>query len=209
MAVYTPSYPLTLPTATGITTQNFSLLRVVAVTESPFTKQEQVYEHEGSQWKATVTLPPMLKTNASIWLAFLMSLRGQRGTFKLGDQDRKTIQGVATGTILVNGAAQTGNAIDLDGFANSTNNVFKAGDYIQINSYLYMVSADVNSNGSGEATVYVEPSLRSAIETINDGTTVIYTNTTTIMRLDTNELEWQTDNVSKYGISFSCSESLS
>jgi hypothetical protein len=46
MAVYTPSYPLTLPTATGITTQNFSLLRVVAVTESPFTKQEQVYEHE-------------------------------------------------------------------------------------------------------------------------------------------------------------------
>ena len=127
MAVYTPSYPLTLPTATGITTQNFSLLRVVAVTESPFTKQEQVYEHEGSQWKATVTLPPMLKTNASIWLAFLMSLRGQRGTFKLGDQDRKTIQGVATGTILVNGAAQTGNAIDLDGFANSTNNVFKEG----------------------------------------------------------------------------------
>ena len=72
-----------------------------------------------------------------------------------------------------------------------------------------MISADVSADASGEATVYVEPSLRSAIETINDGTTVIYTNTTTIMRLDTNELEWQTDNVSKYGISFSCSESLS
>jgi|TARA_R110000823_G_C15887253_1_gene495700 hypothetical protein len=209
MAVYTPSYPLTLPTATGITTQNFSLLRVVAVTESPFTKQEQVYEHEGSQWKATVTLPPMLKTNASIWLAFLMSLRGQRGTFKLGDQDRKTIQGTATSTILVNGADQVGNSINLDGFTPSRANVFKAGDYIQINSYLYMISADASANASGEATVYVEPSLRSAIETINDGTTVIYTNTTTIMRLDTNELEWQTDNVSKYGISFSCSESLS
>ena len=209
MAVYTPSYPLTLPTATGITTQNFSLLRVVAVTESPFTKLEQVYEHEGSQWKATVTLPPMLKTNASIWLAFLMSLRGQRGTFKLGDQDRKTIQGTATSTILVNGAGQVGNSINLDGFTPSRANVFKAGDYIQINSYLYMISADVSADASCEATVYVEPSLRSAIETINDGTTVIYTNTTTIMRLDTNELEWQTDNVSKYGISFSCSESLS
>jgi hypothetical protein len=145
MAVYTPSYPLTLPTATGITTQNFSLLRVVAVTESPFTKQEQVYEHEGSQWKATVTLPPMLKTNASIWLAFLMSLRGQRGTFKLGDQDRKTIQGTATSTILVNGADQVGNSINLDGFTPSRANVFKAGDYIQINSYLYMISADVSA----------------------------------------------------------------
>jgi len=208
MASYTPSYPLTLPTVTGISTQNFGLERVVAVTESPFTNQEQVYEHEGSQWKGTFTLPPMKKESASIWLAFLMSLRGRRGTFKLGDQDRKTIQGVATGTILVNGASQTGNAINLDGFANSTNNVFKAGDYIQINSYLYMISANVNSNGSGEATVYVEPSLRSGIEVINDNTTVLYTNTTTLMRLDTNELNWDTNKVSVYGISFACSESL-
>ena len=208
MASYTPSYPLTLPTVTGITTQNWGLERVVAVTESPFTNQEQVYEHEGAQWRATFTLPPMKKESAAVWLAFLMSLRGRRGTFKIGDQDRKTIQGVATGTILVNGAAQTGNAIDLDGFANSTNNVFKAGDYIQINSYLYMVSADVNSNGSGEATVYVEPSLRTGIEAINDNTTVLYSNTTTLMRLDSNELNWNTNNVSVYGISFACSESL-
>jgi len=208
MASYTPSYPLTLPTVTGITTQNWGLERVVAVTESPFTNQEQVFEHEGAQWKATFTLPPMKKESASVWLAFLMSLRGRRGTFKIGDQDRKTIQGVATGTILVNGASQTGNAINLDGFANSTNNVFKAGDYIQINSYLYMISANVNSNSSGEATVYVEPSLRSGIEVINDNTTVIYTNTTTVMRLDSNELNWDTNNVSVYGISFACSEDL-
>jgi hypothetical protein len=208
MASYTPSYPLTLPTVTGITTQNFGLDRVVAVTESPFTNQEQVYEHEGAQWKGTFTLPPMKKESAAIWLAFLMSLRGRRGTFKMGDQDRKTIQGVATGTILVNGDAQTGNAINLDGFANSTNNVFKAGDYIQINSYLYMVSADVNSDASGEATVYVEPSLRTGIEAINDDTTVVYSNTTTLMRLDSNELNWNTNNVSVYGISFACSESL-
>lgn len=208
MASYTPSYPLTLPTVTGITTQNWAMERVVAVTESPFTNQEQIFEHEGAQWRATFTLPPMKKESAAVWLAFLMSLRGRRGTFKIGDQDRKTIQGVATGTIRVNGAAQTGNAINLDGFANSTNNVFKAGDYIQINSYLYMVSADVNSNASGEATVYVEPSLRTGIEAINDDTTVVYSNTTTVMRLDSNELNWDTNNVSLYGISFACSEAL-
>ena len=208
MAVYTPSYPLTLPTVTGIKTQNFGLTRTISVSQSPFTKQEQVYQHDGEQWKATFTLPPMKKDSAAIWLAFLISLRGRRGTFKMGDQDRKTIQGVATGTILVNGDAQTGNAINLDGFANSTNNVFKAGDYIQINSYLYMVSADVNSDASGEATVYVEPSLRTGIEAINDDTTVVYSNTTTLMRLDSNELNWNTNNVSVYGISFACSESL-
>ena len=208
MASYTPSYPLTLPTVTGIKTQNWAMERVVAVTESPFTNQEQVFEHEGAQWKATFTLPPMKKESASVWLAFLMSLRGRRGTFKIGDQDRKTIQGTATGTVLVRGAAQTGNAINLDGFTASRANVFLAGDYIQINSYLYMVSANVTANGSGEATVYVEPSLRTGIEAINDNTTVIYSNTTTVMRLDTNFTNWDSNHVSVYGISFSCSEAL-
>ena len=208
MAVFTPSYPLTLPTTTGIVTQNWGLNRVIAVTETLFTNTQQVVEHEGAQWTTTMTLPPMKKDKAAQWLAFFMSLRGRRGTFKLGDQDRKTIQGVATGTIRVNGASQTGNQVALDGFANSTNNVFKAGDYIQINSYLYMVIEDVNSNGSGEANVKIEPSLRSGIETINDDTTVLYSNTTTIMRLDNNEIQWDTDQVSNYGISFACSEAL-
>ena len=208
MAAYTPSYPLTLPTVTGIKTQNFGLTRTISVSQSPFTKQEQVYQHEGEQWKATFTLPPMKKDSASIWLAFLMSLRGRRGTFKIGDQDRKTIQGTATGTVLVKGAAQTGNAINLDGFTASRANVFLAGDYIQINSYLYMVSANVTANGSGEATVYVEPSLRTGIEAINDNTTVVYSNTTTLMRLDTNFTNWDSNHVSVYGISFACSEAL-
>ena len=208
MAVFTPSYPLTLPTATGIQTQRFALTRIVGVSQSPFTRQEQVIQHQGEYWSATVQLPPMLKDNASQWLAFLLQLRGRRGTFKLGDQDRKTIQGVATGTIRVNGASQTGNQVALDGFAVSTNNVFKAGDYIQINSYLYMVTEDVNSNGSGEADVKIEPSLRSGLETIDDDDTVLYTNTTTLMRLDSNEVAWDTDQVSKYGISFACSEAL-
>ena len=208
MAVYTPSYPLTLPTATGVTTQNFGLTRTIAVSVSPFTKQEQVFQHEGEQWKATFTLPPMKKDKAAIWLSFLMSLRGRRGTFKLGDQDRKTIQGTATGTVRVNGASQTGNSINLDGFTASRANVFLAGDYIQINSYLYMVSANVTANGSGEAAVLVEPSLRTGIEAINNDTVVIYSNTTTLMRLDTNFTNWDTNKVSVYGISFSCSEAL-
>ncbi|MGY9060459.1 MAG: hypothetical protein ACKVHI_11820, partial [Candidatus Puniceispirillales bacterium] len=192
MAVFTPSYPLTLPTATGIKTQNWGLKRVVAMTQSPFTLQQQVYQHSGEQWKTTMSLPPMLKDNASIWLAFFMQLRGMRGTFKLGDQDRKTIQGTATGTVLVNGASQTGNQVALDGFTASRANVFKAGDYIQINSYLYMVTENVTANGSGEANVKIEPSLRQGIETINDNTTIIYLNTTTIMRLDSNEFNWDT-----------------
>ena len=208
MAVFTPSYPLTFPTNVGVQTQRFALVRTVAVSSSPFTGQDQVVQHEGEFWTTQIKFPPMLKVNAAPIIAFLLQLRGRRGTFALGDQDRKTIQGVATGTIRVNGASQTGNQIALDGFANSTNNVFKAGDYIQIGSYLYMVTEDVNSNGSGEANVKIEPALRSGIETINNDDAVIYSSTTTLMRLDNNEFQWDTDQVSNYGISFACSEAL-
>ena len=208
MAVFTPSYPLTFPTNVGVQTQRFSLVRTVAVSSSPFTAQDQVVQHEGEFWTTQIKFPPMLKVNAAPIIAFLLQLRGRRGTFKIGDQDRKTIQGVATGTIRVNGASQTGNQVALDGFANSTSNLFKAGDYIQIGSYLYLVTEDVTSNGSGEADVKIEPALRQGIETISDDATVLYTNTTTIMRLDSNETGWDTDQVSKYGISLSATEAL-
>lgn len=208
MAVFTPSYPLTFPTVSGVTTQRFSLVRTVAVSTSPFTGQDQVVQHEGEYWTTQIQFPPMLKAKAAVVIAFLLQLRGRRGTFKIGDQDRKTIQGVATGTIRVNGASQTGNQVALDGFANSTSNVFKAGDYITIGSYLYMVTEDVTSNSSGEADVKIEPALRQGIETIADNATVTYTNTTTVMRLDSNETGWDTDQVSKYGISLSATEAL-
>ena len=208
MAVFTPSYPLTFPTVSGVRTQRFALVRTVAVSSSPFTGQDQVVQHEGEYWTTQISFPPMLKDKAAQIIAFLLQLRGRRGTFSIGDQDRKTIQGVATGTIRVNGASQTGNQVALDGFANSTSNVFKAGDYIQINSFLYMVTEDVTSNSSGEANVRIDPALRQGIETIADDATVVYSNTKTIMRLDSNETAWDTDQVSKYGISLSATEAL-
>ena len=78
MAVFTPSYPLTFPTVSGIQTQRFSLVRTVAVSSSPFTGQDQVFQHEGEFWSATVKFPPMLKDKASILLSFLLQLRGRR-----------------------------------------------------------------------------------------------------------------------------------
>ena len=208
MAVFTPSYPLTFPTVVGVQTQRFSLVRTVAVSSSPFTGQDQIVQHEGEYWTTQIKFPPMLKNNASVILAFLLQLRGRRGTFSIGDQDRKTIQGTATGTVRVNGASQTGNQVALDGFTADRANVFKAGDYIQIGSYMYMVTEDVTANGSGEANVKIEPALRQGIETIANDATVIYTNAKTIMRLDSNETGWDTDQVSKYGITLSATEAL-
>ena len=54
-----PSYPLTLPTTTGIAKSSWGLQRAVGVSTSPFTGSQQLYEHDFALWKATITLPPM------------------------------------------------------------------------------------------------------------------------------------------------------
>ena len=125
------------------------------------------------------------------------------------DPDNTALLGAATGTIRVNGASQTGNQVALDGFGNNVTNVFKSGDYIGINSYMYLITEDASSNGSGEANVKIEPALRSPIEPINDNTQISYgSSAQTLWRMDANDFGWDTDRVSLYGFSFSCTEVL-
>ena len=85
--------------------------------------------------------------------------------------------------------------------------IFKKGDYIQFGSgatqKLYMVVTDCTSNGSGQATVEIEPPLKTALA---DDSAIVYSNTKAVMRMDSNELSWNADEVSVYGISFSCTE---
>ena len=68
--------------------------------------------------------------------------------------------------ILVNGAQAVGDStIAMDGFSNSTTGVLKAGDLIKFanDNKIYMVTADADSNASGEATVSIEPPLQDAV----------------------------------------------
>ena len=136
-----------------------------------------------------------------------MQLHGRYGTFKLGDPDARTIQGGLDSVINVNGAHSVG-AYDIS-IENATAStvIFKKGDYIQFGSgatqKLHMVVADVTSSGSGTATVPIEPPLKS---TLADDSAIVYENTGCIMRMDSNDLYWSTDQLSLYGITFSCTE---
>ena len=209
MAVFNPSYPLDIPTVSGFINSQLQLARTTAITTSSFTYQSQVQQFEGEVWTADFRLAPMRRADAALWQAFFVQLRGRRGTFRLGDPDNNALLGAATGTIRVNGASQVGNQVALDGFANSTTNVFKKGDYIQINSYMYLVTDDASSNGSGEADVKIEPALRQSIETIADNTIITYgSSSKTVWRMDDNTLGWDGDRVSRYGFNFSCTEAL-
>ena len=204
-----PVYPLSMPSSPGFIRSEWSLIKTVAVTQSPFTYASQSHEYSGAIWQVTLSLPPMSREQSSQWQSFYMQLHGSHGSFLLGDPDAKSIRGSATNVISVNGDHSVG-AFDIvvDGCtANSTE--FKKGDYVQFGSgatsKLHMVVQDVNSDNSGNATLQIEPPLKTAL---SDDDVVTYSDTVGVFRMDNNDLGWSANQNSIYGMSFSCSELL-
>ena len=193
-----------LPSHTGIQSAVFRMASRNAISTSPFTFAQQVISHQGQRWEVDVTLPPMKHADARIWLAWLAKLDGALNTFNLGDPLGATPQGSAGGAPLVAGANQTGSSLNVDGCSASQTNWLKAGDYIQLgtagSAKLHMVTDNVNTNGSGAATINVWPAIRVAP---SDNASVILTNTVGTFRLSSDMSTWSADQASIYGIQFS------
>lgn len=73
-------------------------------------------------------------------------------------------RGQWSGTPLVNGADQTGKTLILDGATPSITGWARAGDIINIagQTKVYLVTADANSDGSGNVTLPIYPPLISS-----------------------------------------------
>ena len=203
------TYPLSLPTSIGMANIEFTATNVVAVSQSPFTLEQQILQYPGQSWSVNVTLPAQQRDLMEPWIAFLLSLQGPVGTFVLGDPNGKTPLGVGGGTPLVNGGSQTGNSLNIDGCPISTTNWLKAGDYVQVRTgssrTLHKVLTNVTTNASGQATLDIWPKLRSAPA---DNASVVITNAAGIFRLSTPQTTWSIDNATKYGISFTATEAI-
>lgn len=156
------TYPLTLPTATGVSEISWSRESAVAASESIFSKKVQVTDWLGKRLVATVRLPPMTEAQVREWHGFFSALNGLLGTFWLGPTLDKAQKGVATGTPLINGASQSGTTIATDGWTANTTGILKAGDWIQIGNHLYMVTQDADSGATtGPASLEIWPQLRT------------------------------------------------
>ena len=208
------TYPISLPTdaVAQPTRTTFRIRRVIGQTQSPFSGQTQTFKHSGEWWEAEVTLPPMKQAIAKKWVASLVSLRGVSGQMLLGDWDARTPNGTASssaGTPLVNGGSQTGNSLIIDGATGSQTGYLVAGDYIQIgtglSSRLHLIVEDANTDSSGNATLSIEPALRSSPA---DNTPITVLNPKGVFRLVDNATEWEADAISVYGISFAVTEYL-
>lgn len=174
------TFPLTIPSVTSAARIELYANTSVGISTSPFTFSSQRQIYSGQYWELAVTLPNMARAEAEEWIAFLLKLNGPQGNFLMGDPLGYVARGIATGSPVVNGANQTGQELITDGWTINKTGILKAGDYIQISYRLYKVLQDVDSDGSGNATLDIWPTLR---ESPADNAVITTSNTKGLFRL--------------------------
>ena len=150
----------------------------------------QARQIDGQKFTISLSYPPMTRTSFAPIKAFIMKQRSRLNTFTVIPPTVSDAQGSATGTISVNGATSAGvTTCTIDGMANSTNGILKAGDYVKFASHekVYMAVEDLNSNGSGSGTLTFEPPLR---EDVANDVVLIYDNVPFFVRLSSDVQEY-------------------
>jgi hypothetical protein len=192
------SYPLDTPTTVGFESIQLRAFNAVATSQSPFTYKQQVISHTGQKWEASVSIPSVLRDLAEPWAAFLTALKGQRGTFLLGDPLGATPRGTVSDTVTL-----TGDAGDETVDVVMTGSLL-AGDYIQLGGGSSAKLHKVLVDQTGSGTLEIWPALRTDYTSAN----VTYTDAKGVFRLNQNVSSWQITNANSYGISFEAVEAI-
>lgn len=203
----TITYPLSFPGSIKPRSINVGGINTVSTNRSPFTLKSQIQVWEGQTWTLDVTLPPLTVDQVRDWQAFVVALKGPRGTFYFGDLLQAAPRGSWVGTPLVHIGAQVGEKINLHGFSSSVAGVISPGDYFSIDDRLYMAvnPAGHASDASGYITVDIWPRLRQ--DHVNN-TPVVTSNPRGIWRLANTEFQWGVNEALAYDLSFSAVEAI-
>ena len=191
------SYPRDLPSHTGIRNVELRAVSATAYDMSPFTFGGTSYEYDGQMWQADLTLPPMRRADAEVWLAWLLSLRGRAKTFLLGDPLCATPRGTATSATLTGTTGSGTLSVTMTG-------TLLAGDYIQLGSASSATLHKVLEDQDGDGNLEIWPHLRRDV-TAESAT---LSNTVGVFRLASNEQAWSINEASIYGITFGAVEAI-
>ena len=149
---------------------------------------------DGQRFKFSATYPPMSRSDFAPVLAFIMIQRSQKETFQISLPDLKNAKGNVSGSVLVKNAHTAGDTtITVDAMTGT----LKAGDFVKFagDTKVYMVVSDVTADGSNEATLTIEPPLRSAI---SDNASVTYDGVEFTVRLTNDLQQFSTDDLDTF-----------
>ena len=172
---------------------------IVSVTTSGRVQTRQI---DGQKFTITLDYAPMTRANFAPIKAFLMKQRSRLNTFTVIPPVVSNAQGVATGTISVDGVISAGaTTCTIDGMTTDTTGILKAGDYFRFSGQdkVYMAVEDLDADGTGSGTLTFEPPLRADV---SDNATLVYDNVDFTVRLknDIQEYNIVTNDLYKYQI---------
>jgi len=191
------TYPLSVPSTGRFIQFSMTAQNAVAYSQSPFTFAGQAHAYSGQMWQLDATLRPMKRSEAEPWIAFLTSLRGQFGTFLIGDPLACNPRGTATTAVISGSAGDNSVTATLDGS-------LLAGDYIQLGSANTSTLHKVLVDRSGSGTMEIWPALREN----KSSESATLTNTVGKFRLSGNSVTRPSDSQGFYSINFSAMEAV-
>lgn len=151
---------ITFPSTPKPESMSWKLVQPAQNNISGWSGARQVLASNRGWWECEVVLPPIVGTaKFNAWRSFTAQMRGMVNDAQIPVDP--TAQSAIANTMSVNGSGQTGRSINVDGLPNSTT-VLTAGQFVTINYQLLQLTANVTSNGSGQATLTFEPPIRSA-----------------------------------------------
>ena len=148
---------------------------------------------DGQRWKFSASYPPMSRADFSPVYAFIMKQRSQKETFQIALPDLKNAKGDVSGTITVSGSHSAGDTtIDITGITGT----IKAGDFVKFgHDKVYMVVADATGDVSNNATITIEPPLRTAL---SNAESVTYDGVEFTVRLTNDVQQFNTGDIDTY-----------
>lgn len=182
-----------LPSPPNFTRSTFGLEAHTQAFTSPLTRNTQRVVLAGARWTFSGTIRRMRKDEklARDWISFFLQCEGMANTFNAYDPDRRTALGKLGGTPLVNGGSQTGSTLTIDGCTANVTNWAMAGDYFAVNGEFKQLTAPVNTNGSGQATLSFKPALRAS--PADNAAVDFLTPTCTMILTDDKQGVWDAD----------------
>ncbi len=157
---------------------------------SPLNQYVQTAELPGARWVLSATFESVNRAEWRAFQAFLAALRGGSNRFMVTDLSHLTPTVGYTGTMVVNGSAQSGASLATSGWTGT----MKAGDYVQYTittspllTELRMVVADL-TNAGGYAVLSLDNPMRGHP---SDGSAIVTSSAACKMILaDDNQAKW-------------------
>ncbi len=148
---------------------------------------------DGQRFKFSASYPPMNRSEFAPVLAFVMKQRSQKETFQIALPDLKDAKGNVSGTLTVSGSHSAGDTtIDITGITGT----LKAGDFVKFgHDKVYMVVDDATGDVSNNATITIEPPLRTAL---SDSEGVTYDGVQFTVRLTNDVQQFNTEDLDLY-----------